>query len=332
MEESLQNRFSKTKEATIRNYKWAKDGVNKSKLFIYAKAGRIEESEHCAQVKQALLTLDTFQTTIDPLLANAEKWSQSMLQCMTNQKNLIYALNQSAASMNIQQKQGRFAQIIKGISSELTINEKECKLRHNQTLKLLVAPLQNILNHEIKHALSLKKKYIQNKRQFDDICTSISNLKQRIEETNELKQGDNGSANGSAFGKLKVGFGKLMPSSIGSKEDLEGKLQEMRGALTQHIKVFDMAKEQLLEYVDIVEEKLNVEIVFYVKKFYEFVKKWKDANSACMGDDIDDDDDAVEENEDFDGFKGYDKIPNQEDSDVNGAWFGDEWNEKQCLQ
>merc|ERR1712176_1226574 len=128
-----------------------------------------------------------------------------------------------------------------------------------------------------------------------------------------------------------------MGTSIGMKEDLNGKLSDMRDELSAHIKVYDMAKQQLLEYVEIVEEKLNVEIVFYVQKYFEFVQKWKDVNSTCMNNNIDDNTEEDDDKQnDFNGFheqNGYDKVPlNGADSDANGAWLSDEWNERQSFK
>eukprot|EP00486_Rosalina_sp_Unknown_P015522 CAMPEP_0201593464 /NCGR_PEP_ID=MMETSP0190_2-20130828/191057_1 /ASSEMBLY_ACC=CAM_ASM_000263 /TAXON_ID=37353 /ORGANISM="Rosalina sp." /LENGTH=486 /DNA_ID=CAMNT_0048052657 /DNA_START=5 /DNA_END=1466 /DNA_ORIENTATION=- len=177
----------------------------------------------------------------------------------------------------------QFAQIVKGISDELYLDQQESERRYGHASKLLVIPLRNILDHEIMHAMDMKRKYIQYKRQFDNCCTTITNLKDKIEdidnpEKKEKEQQEKNSGVGT-FGKLKMGFGKLITSTP-TRDELSDKLKDARSQLPQYVKVFEESRKQLLESINIIEEKLNIEVVYYVQQFYTFVKEWKTGNSS----------------------------------------------------
>merc|ERR1712187_709505 len=96
-------------------------------------------------------------------------------------------------------------------------------------------------------------------------------------EMDNPKEEEQHQQNTSALGKLKLGFSKIIQSNT-TKEDMEKKLENARAELPKYIKVFEETKKQLLESINIVEEKLNVEVVYYVQQFYRFVKEWKSGN------------------------------------------------------
>eukprot|EP01084_Bolivina_argentea_P163980 285180_1 len=296
--ENDHQRFQRTNQAL----KWAKGAAADAKLYIYAKTGQIEESEDSTDVTEAFQKLDTFQSQIDILLRNAETWTTSMLETWNYQTNLIDALNECNTVINtfhsrnnspknenenknenninnniFDKDKNEFAELVKGISSELYLDQQESKRRYGHASKLLVVPLRNILNHEIAHACDIKRKYIVHKRLFDNCCTTITHLRNKIEDIENPKSIENNpqkSQSIGTFGKLKIGFNKLITSNP-TKEDLLNKLSMARSELPQYIKIFDTAKQQLLEAINIVEEKLNVEVVYYVQQFYTFVQKWK---------------------------------------------------------
>ena len=104
----------------------------------------------------------------------------------------------------------QFAQIVKGISDELYLDQQESERRYGHASKLLVVPLRNILDHEIMHAVDMKRKYIQYKRQYDNCCTTITSIKDKIEEIDNTEKKDKDqqakSSSVGTFGKLKMGF------------------------------------------------------------------------------------------------------------------------------
>lgn len=316
--ENEQHRFVRTNQAL----KWAKGGLSDAKLYLYAKTGQIVESEDSTEVTEAFQKLDTYKEQIDSLLVNAENWTKSMLQTWNYQTNLIDALKECNSVIqtfhnrnksHLEQKdndeftENQFAQIVKGISNELFIDQQESEKRYGHASKLLVVPLRNILNHEIQHAVDLKRKYIHHKRQFDNNCTIITNLKNKIQDIENPKKEETEKPNVGTFGKLKLGFGKLIQSNP-TKQELENKLNDARSELPAYIKQFDVVKKQLLESINIVEEKLNIEVVYYVQQFYNFVEKWKSGNTP--------NDDPMDKQKD-DGYNAEDDhVETEEDQNV----------------
>eukprot|EP01083_Nonionella_stella_P027158 74734_1 len=281
------HRFARTNQAI----KWAKGGLADAKLYIYAKTGQIQESLDSPDVAEALQKLDTYKEQIDNLLKNAELWTTSMLQTWNHQKALIDSLNEAnnvihtfkpkqehtptLAPLATTDDSLEFADIVQGISKELHLDQQESEQRYGQASALLVVPLRNILNHEIQHAVDIKRKYISHKRQYDNCCTTIAHVKQKIEEIDNPQSVEQESDDHvTTFGKLKIGFGKLMASAQ-TKQALQVQLEESRQELPQYIKQFEVTKQQLMEAITIVEEKLNIEVVHYVQQFYTFVLKWK---------------------------------------------------------
>jgi len=175
-----------------------------------------------------------------------------------------------------------FAQILKGMADELLLEQQASERRYGHASKLLVVPLRNILNHEIMHAVGMKKRYVVTKRQFDNCCTTISNLQAKLKELDAPAQPvAEADKEASAFGKLKLGFGKLIASNP-TRDDLEAKLKEAREELPRHMKVFSEARQQLLEAIDIIDQKLNVEVVYYVQQFASFAKQSKSGDITPM--------------------------------------------------
>lgn len=175
--------------------------------------------------------------------------------------------------------QSHFAQILRGIAIELYGDQQESEKRYGHASNLLVVPLRNIINHEIAHAMDLKRRYILVKRQFDSCCTTISTLKSKIEELKNPKpEEEAANPDVSPFGKLKMGFGKLIQSANPTIQDLQDRLAIARHQLTEIIKAFDHSKMQFMEALDIVEQKMNVEVVYYVQQFFEFMRQCKSGN------------------------------------------------------
>jgi len=276
---------SKTNQAL----KWAKGGISGAKLYIYHKTGQIQESEDSVEVTKALQRLTTYRDQIDSLLRNAENWTKSMLQTKNYQTDFIYSLNVSSKvipringdAINDKNNENgmKFKQIVQGISTELTLDQQRTERNHLKASKLLVVPLHNILNHEIQHALDCKKKYILNKRQYDNYCTIIANLKSKIKylqypKSLSSEKNEKDKSKITKFGKFGRGFNKLMQSNQ-SEQELQIKLKHSLSRSVEKKKVFNESKKQLLESINIVEEKLNVEFIHYIQKFYQFVQTWK---------------------------------------------------------
>merc|ERR1712013_462474 len=93
-------------------------------------------------------------------------------------------------------------------------------------------------------------------------------------EDDEQKAAKEKESSSAFMGKIKMGFGKLMASAP-VRDDVEAKLKEAREELPKHLKVFAESRQQLLEAIDIIDQKLNVEVVYYVQQFANFMKERK---------------------------------------------------------
>jgi len=296
-------RFSQTNQAL----KWAKTGINEAKLLVYAKTGQITESADAEDISLGLHKLDAYREQLSRLLHNAENWTKSLLQTWNYQTNLVDSLNEcdkviqtfhhKQPGIDVQSdpeqkgddiiapsspphhnpNESHFGRILRGIANELYGDQQQSEKRYGHASNLLVVPLRNIINHEVMHAMDLQKRYILVKRQFDACCTNISSLKAKIEEAENPKEEEEVPDSGVAgtFDKLKMGFGKLMQSANPTVDELRDRLSVARSQLTDIIKTFDHSKMQFMEALVIVEEKMNVEVVYYVQQFLEFMRQCK---------------------------------------------------------
>jgi len=72
-------------------------------------------------------------------------------------------------------------------------------------------------------------------------------------------------------------------AKIDTIEEIKNKQNVARNELRVIIKLFEESKTQLMEAINIVESKLNMEIVHHVREFYHFVSSWKeDLNSQLQ--------------------------------------------------
>jgi len=301
-----QDRFIRTNQAL----KWAKSGINEAKLFVYAKTGQIEESADDERVSIALQKLETYREQLSRLLHCAENWTKSLIQTWNYQTNLVDSLNEcdgviqtfngkqlgNAAASDIggaaerkaddesSSEHSVFARILRGIGNELFDDHQQSEKRYGHASNLLVVPLRNILNHEVAHALDLQRRYVLVKRQFDSCCTTISTLKAKIEELQHPDEQPEAAPEAAvgAFAKIKVGFGKLLQTTTPTLDDLEGRLSVARDQLKEIAKAFDHSKVQFLEALDIVEQKLNVEVVYYVQQFLDFMRRCKSGSISPL--------------------------------------------------
>ncbi|ETO32674.1 hypothetical protein RFI_04441, partial [Reticulomyxa filosa] len=197
----------------------------------------------------------------------------------------------------------------------------------------LVMPLQNILSREISHAIDMRTKYNREKRHYDDICTTIEQLKKDLSMLDQMKQqesfdtqhqddqsitanplqkddtahDDSSSAQNETktinlASRLKMTWARLS-TGISSSDDESGfrtgctrskdresyhtvgamspenraeyetQLKEAREKYKACLKSFETSKQQLLECIELIENKLNLETDHYFKQFGDFVEK-----------------------------------------------------------
>jgi len=163
-----------------------------------------------------------------------------------------------------------FINVMNSISFELYTEQKDYEKYKTNAEKLLIIPLQNILKHEIKHAIDIRQKYLKFKRQYDDYRTVIAKTEEAIDAIDHPVVQE--ESKNSTTEKIKnILFGRVLFNAEYNKQELEVKLSAVRIKLPLCIKQFEEAKQQLLESIQIIEQKLNIEVVYYVQQFYNYI-------------------------------------------------------------
>jgi len=216
-----------------------------------------------------------------------------------------------------------FATLCRRISSHLRKDQEELEKKCRNSKMYIVTPLHNVLFREINHAIEMRAKYMREKRYYDDICTTIENLKKnlrtikQIEEsgdkqnngisTNQQKpaeqeqnEAQNAAQNKNNFtSRFKMTWARFAKSSASgndsgvqveekenhavspeNKSEYERKLKEAREKYKVCVKSFETTKQQLLECIELIANKLNLETEHYFKQFGDFVEKSRTVQST----------------------------------------------------
>jgi len=87
-----------------------------------------------------------------------------------------------------QQGQTSFDMLCAHIATHLRIEQQHLEKRVRKARTCLVTPLQNVLSREINHAIEMRAKYSREKRHYDDVCTTIDNLKKKLTAIHQMEQ------------------------------------------------------------------------------------------------------------------------------------------------
>ena len=245
--------------------KFLNSQVNQAKLLAKSLMGQINESNDDPDVVLAFKKLDTYKEQINALFKTAQAWTQNMNKTWHSQSNFMEQLNISHSvikQFNVQKNNSnndnnnnndnsgvsldnsnKFIGVVKGISKSLKIEKNEAQQRYKRAQSLLVIPLNKILKGEIQHAIEMRKKYIKCKRMYDDNCTSIMNIKQKIKDIENPTQNEQKVT--SVFDKFRVGVQKMVQTKK-TKNELENELTLVRLELPRNRNGFEQAKTQLL--------------------------------------------------------------------------------------